>query len=81
MISPTDTAIQEPTLLLSASDAAELLGGGVSVRSIWRWVSKEKFPKPVHIGGRTLWRRGDVELFVGKANGSLKSFRRLKRSN
>ena len=76
-----DNATPASTLLLSANDLVELLGGGVSVRSIWRWVAEEKFPKPVHIGGRTLWRRQDVELFVGEANGSLKTFRRLKRTN
>ena len=75
----SDTEDRKTSLLLAACDVADLLGGGVSVRSVWRWVSEDKFPKPVQIGGRTLWRRRDIELFVNEANGSLKAFRRIKR--
>jgi len=69
------------SLLLNASEVSELVGGGVSVRSVWRWVSDDKFPKPVQLGGRTLWRRRDVEIFVGAANGSMTNFRRITRGN
>ena len=67
-----------PSLMLSISEVAELIGGGVASRTISRWVAEGKFPRPVQIGGRRLWRRKDVELFAGDADGCMKKFRRIK---
>ena len=78
MATVPETNPPNTTLLLSVSEVAQLLGGGVSVRSVWRWVSESKFPKPVQIGGRKLWRRKDIELFAGDAEGCMKKFRRIK---
>lgn len=69
------------SLTLSAGEVAAHLGGEVSVRSIWRWVSEGRFPQPITIGGRTLWRRADVDLFVNEAGGSMKEFARLKQGD
>lgn len=80
-LATSDSERPDSSLLLNASGVSELIGGGVSVRSVWRWVSEDKFPKPVQLGGRTLWRRRDVELFVGPANGSMVEFRRIIRGN
>lgn len=66
-------------LLLTVNEVAELLGGGVSTRSIWRWTTEGRFPRPVKLGGRTLWRRRDVERFVLEADGNLRKFNRIKR--
>ena len=36
--------------------------GGVCEMTIWRWTHSEQigFPKPVQIGRRNYWRRGDI---------------------
>ena len=49
-------------LLLSADDSATLCG--VSEASWWRYHSAGKVPAPVKLGGRTLWRRPDLELWI-----------------
>lgn len=67
-------------LLLTAEQTLELLGGDISARSLWRWSAKGIFPKPVHLGGRTLWKRKDVEQFVLEADGDLKKFNQIRRS-
>lgn len=69
----------DPPLLLTAAEVAELLGGGVSVRSVWRWTAEGRFPRPVRLGGRTLWKRRDIELFVLEGDGSLRKFNRIRR--
>jgi len=70
---------QSNPLLLTAEQTLELLGGDISTRSLWRWASQGIFPKPVHLGGRTLWRRRDIEQFINEADGDLKKLNQLKR--
>ncbi|MET3853039.1 AlpA family phage regulatory protein [Rhizobium sp. OAE497] len=36
----------------------------VSEVSIWRWQKAGKFPKPVRIGRRILWRSEDIDRFL-----------------
>ncbi len=71
--------IAKPALLLNADEVAELLGAGVSTRSIWRWTHQQLFPQPIRISGRTLWRRRDIERFVLEADGCVKKFNRIRR--
>ncbi len=49
-------------LLLGVREVAELLG--VSTRMVWSLVAAGKLSEPVELGGRTLWRRGEVETWV-----------------
>jgi predicted DNA-binding transcriptional regulator AlpA len=74
-----DAANGRAALLLNDREVVGLLGGGVSTRSIWRWVQRRLFPQPIRIGGRTLWRRRDVERFVLEADGCVKKFNRIRR--
>ena len=53
---------EEPPLLLSADEAARLCG--VSTRTWRRHDAAGKIPKAVRLGGRTLWRRRELEDFV-----------------
>ena len=66
-------------LLLTIDETLALLGGRISPRSLWRWGNDGKFPRPVRLGGRTLWKRRDIEQFVLDADGDLKKFNRLRR--
>lgn len=54
-------AAVEP-LLLPAQEAAALCAVGEA--SWWRYQSAAKIPAPVKLGGRTLWRRADLELWI-----------------
>jgi predicted DNA-binding transcriptional regulator AlpA len=54
-------AAVEP-LLLPAQEAAALCAVGEA--SWWRYQSAAKVPAPVKLGGRTLWRRADLELWI-----------------
>jgi predicted DNA-binding transcriptional regulator AlpA len=73
------TANGKAALTLNDRQVVELLGGGVSTRSVWRWTKQGLFPKPIQIGGRTLWRRRDIERFVLEADGCVKKFNRIRR--
>ena len=48
--------------LLPASQAAKMVGIGIS--TFWRHHSTGKLPSPVHLGGRTLWRREELHAWV-----------------
>jgi predicted DNA-binding transcriptional regulator AlpA len=64
------------TLLLSLPQVVAYLGGGVGGRSIQRWVQQKKFPQPIKLGSRTVWRRADIEAFVEA--GTIASYRRAR---
>ena len=49
-------------LLISAPEAAKL--SGISRASFWRLHSSAKVPRPVRVGGRTLWRQSDIEEWI-----------------
>lgn len=39
---------------------------GVSVATIWRWVSEGKFPKPIKLSPAiTVWRMEDIQAWEG----------------
>jgi excisionase family DNA binding protein len=49
--------------LLTAPEIARMLQ--TSVRSIWRYLSAGKLPRPLTIGGRLKrWRRADIEEWL-----------------
>lgn len=52
----------QPALLLSDFSAAALMG--VSRATLWRRVAAGEFPRPVKLGGRTLWRRDELLAVV-----------------
>lgn len=66
-------------LLLTVTETIAILGGKISARSLWRWSSNGKFPRPVKLGGRTLWKRTDVEKFIVEADGDIAKFNRQRR--
>lgn len=68
-------------LLLTVEETLAFLGGNISSRSLWRWVTQGRFPRPVRLGGRTLWKRRDIEQFVLEADGDLKKFNRIRRGD
>lgn len=74
---PTSTSPN--ALLLTADETVQLVGGGVSTRSIWRWSAQGRFPKPVKLGGRSLWRRKEIEQFILEADGDIRKLNQLKR--
>ncbi len=55
----------QPALLLSDATAAALMG--VSRATLWRRVAAGEFPRPIKLGGRTLWRRDELLAVVEKA--------------
>ena len=70
---------QSTPLLVTAEETVQLLGGGISQRSIWRWSREGIIPKPVKLGGRTLWKRKEIEQFINDADGDIKKLTQLKR--
>jgi len=56
------TAENLQPLLLSATDAASLIGIGRSL--FWSMHSAGKVPLPVGLGKRRLWRRSELERWV-----------------
>jgi predicted DNA-binding transcriptional regulator AlpA len=55
----------EQSLLLSDVQAGSLLG--VSRGTIWRRVKEGSLPKPIKLGGRTLWRRDELVDAIERA--------------
>lgn len=38
----------------------------VSEKTIWTWVREGKFPRPIKLNGRTVWRISEVEAWISK---------------
>lgn len=38
----------------------------VSEKTIWNWVKQGKFPPPLKISGRTVWRSSDVQKWMAE---------------
>ncbi len=38
----------------------------VSQKTIWTWVRQGKFPVPIRLNGRTVWRMSDIEKWLGE---------------
>jgi prophage regulatory protein len=49
-------------LLVSANELATMLD--VSERTIWRLLSAQKIPRPLHIGGSVRWRVQEVNEWI-----------------
>jgi prophage regulatory protein len=49
-------------LLISARDAAAMCS--VAVSTWYSWLSSGRVPAPLRLGGRVLWRRGELEAWV-----------------
>ena len=67
---------QYQPLTVDADGVADLLG--ISRRTVYRLWSARKIPSPIELGGRTLWRRADIEQFVEA--GSMATLRRRRSS-
>jgi predicted DNA-binding transcriptional regulator AlpA len=72
----SDRPSKDGSLLLSIDDLLAFLGGGIGRRTIWRLVRTGRFPKPIKLGGRSCWRRSDVDLFISVSG--MAAFRRAK---
>ena len=62
--------------LVSAGDAARLCG--VAISSWWRLHAAGKSPAPVRLGGRTLWKLGELRLWVAGGCPDRKSWEATK---
>ena len=61
-INTTQQSVTPPTQFLRLNHLKELLG--VSGSSIWAWVKKGKFPKPIKLSeNTTAWNAADVEAW------------------
>jgi predicted DNA-binding transcriptional regulator AlpA len=60
-LTPPTHAFPDDDDLLNAREIRRMFAN-VSDMTIWRWTHSEQiaFPKPVQIGRRNYWRRGDV---------------------
>ena len=56
-----DAAPVAPAMLTAAGVAAYL---GLSTRTVWRCAATGEIPRPVRLGGRTLWRRSEIDRAV-----------------
>lgn len=43
----------------------------VSEKTIWTWVREGKFPQPIRINGRTIWRLSDIEQWIAQQAGEV----------
>ncbi len=50
-----------PAMLSAAGVAAYL---GLSTRTVWRCAATGEIPRPVRLGGRTLWRRSEIDQAI-----------------
>ena len=41
--------------------------GNCDISTIWRWVKSGEVPKPVKVGGRTLWRESEIQKSIREA--------------
>lgn len=65
-------------LTLTVSETAELIG--VTPRTLYRWIANGGFIKPNDLPGVMRFSRRRVEQFIEDANGSVRKFNRLRRS-
>jgi prophage regulatory protein len=56
------TTSDSAPLFLSVNQVAELLG--CHRNTIWNRVRSGQMPKPEKFGGKTVWRRAEIERFV-----------------
>jgi predicted DNA-binding transcriptional regulator AlpA len=73
---PSDTAQRTPALLVGRVEAARLCG--ISPASWDRLAIAEGTPAPIKLGGRVLWRRSDLESWIGHGCPNRKEFESLK---
>jgi len=52
--------------LITVKQAAKYYGD-CDVSTIWRWVKSGEIPKPVKVGGRTLWRESEIQKSIREA--------------
>jgi predicted DNA-binding transcriptional regulator AlpA len=64
----TPVTWHRPELFLKTADVCALYGN-ISVETLWRWVKKGWFPKPVRIGptSRNVWRASELAAVNGSA--------------
>jgi predicted DNA-binding transcriptional regulator AlpA len=55
----------DPHRLMNSAELRHLCGG-ISDMSLWRWLADEElgFPRPLTVGKRRYWRRGDVIAWI-----------------
>ena len=56
-------ATNRPTRLIRIKEVQHRVGLGRS--TIYRWMAKGKFPKPVQLGGYTIaWKESDIDSWI-----------------
>jgi excisionase family DNA binding protein len=56
------TFTESVRMLLTVAETAELLR--LSTSSVWRLSKSGEMPKPIHVGGRRLWRRDQLMAWI-----------------
>ena len=57
-------AAEVDSLLWTDKELAQALG--THRRTIWRWAATGEIPAPIHIGGKTCWRRQEIEELLAR---------------
>ena len=65
-----------PTLLVGRAEAARLCG--ISTPTWDRMTASGKTPESIHLGGRILWCRADLEAWIGLGCPNRKTFSKIK---
>lgn len=63
---------------VGAADAAAIIGHGEA--QVWRLTRTGRFPAPIRIGRRTLWRRDEVIAWVERETAAYRAGRRPTKS-
>jgi|SaaInlStandDraft_1057018.scaffolds.fasta_scaffold139078_2 predicted DNA-binding transcriptional regulator AlpA len=61
-----DSNLQGLEKLLTVKQVAKIYGE-CDGSTIWRWVKQGILPKPVKVGGRTLWRKSEIHKNIWDA--------------
>ena len=62
----SDAAEEQVDVFLTIKQTIKYYGN-VDHSTIWRWVKKGILPKPVKVGGRTLWRESEIQTNIREA--------------
>ena len=61
-VTPKNSPAEEHSAFLSKREVLRLIP--ICATTLWNWVRKSKFPKPLVMNGKTVWRASDVYDFM-----------------
>ena len=62
----SDSNLEGLGYLLTVKQVAKIYGQ-CDDSTVWRWVKQGILPKPVKVGGRTLWRESEIQNSIREA--------------